>query len=180
MIKPLRFFAAGLSLALLGAIAPSANAAAPGIAPIVIIGVASAAGPVLALGEEVLDSFGLASSEARGKAEEAMKSADWTKAKRVSVKLEDDLINPAWLRLKAGKPYILEISNTDGDSGTLRAPGFFAGAATDENGPTMGWTSVGADEKREFRLIAVEKGVYDMDMGLFARPWGYIGKIEVY
>ncbi len=110
---------------------------------------------------------------------EALKIADWEKAKRVSLKLEDDLISPAWLRLKAGQPYILVLENTDGDSGTLRAADFFANAASNSDS-TLGMVGVGAEEKREIRLLVLEKGVYDMDMGLFSTAWGILGKIEVY
>jgi hypothetical protein len=179
MFKPLRVYATLLAATLIGATLP-AHAVAPGIGPVLLIGVATGAGPVLALGDEILNSVGCSSSETRAKAEEALKSADWEKAKRVSLKLEDDIMTPAWLRLKAGQPYILTLENTDGDSGSLRAPGFFARAGIDGDGPTLGWTRVGAEEKREIRLIAVEKGVYDMDMGLFAQAWGLLGKIEVY
>ncbi len=108
-----------------------------------------------------------------------MKTADWEKAKRVSLKLEDDLMSPAWLRLRAGTPYILVLENTDGDSGTLRAPDFFASAASNPR-PFLGFAGVGAEEKREIRVIAMDKGVYDMDMGLFSSAWGILGKIEVY
>ncbi|MBI5119931.1 MAG: hypothetical protein HZA67_02930 [Rhodospirillales bacterium] len=178
MFKPLRLSAAALALLLAGTALP-AHAVAPGIAPAVIIYVFTAAGPVISLGQEALSGAGFASSETRAKAEEAYKAADWDKAKRVSLKLEDDMMNPAWLRLKAGKPYVLTLENTDGDSGTLRAADFFAGSATSADS-TLGMVSVGAEEKKEIRVIALEKGLYDMDMGLFSTAWGILGKIEVY
>ncbi len=178
MFKPLRLSAIALAASVAMTALP-AHAVAPGIAPAVFIGVFTAAGPVLTLGQEALASVGFSNSEQRAKAEEALKTADWEKAKRVSLKLEDDLISPAWLRLKAGQPYILVLENTDGDSGTLRAADFFANAASNSSS-TLGMVGVGAEEKREIRLLVLEKGVYDMDMGLFSTAWGILGKIEVY
>ncbi|MBF0169258.1 MAG: hypothetical protein HQL45_16695 [Alphaproteobacteria bacterium] len=178
MFKPLRVCAALLSVVLVGATVP-AQAVGPGIAPVLFIGVFTGAGPVLTLGQEALSSVGFGNSEERAKAEEAAKTADWATAKRVSVKLEDDMISPAWLRLKSGTPYILELENTDGDSGSIRAADFFANASTDAS-PILGMVRTGAEEKREIRVIAFEKGVYDMDMGLFSTAWGILGKIEVY
>lgn len=177
MFKSLRL-AAALALTLAGMTIP-AHAIAPGIGPVLFIGAFTGAGPLLGVGQEVLNSFGCASAEQKAKAEAALKEADWTKAKRVEITLEDDMLSPGWLRIQAGKPYVLVIKNGDGDSGTFRAPDFFAGAGV-ENGGSSGWVSVGADETREIRVIAIEKGVYDMDMGLFAQAWGILGKIEVY
>jgi hypothetical protein len=179
MFKPLRAVTFALALATAGAAMP-AHAIAPGIGPVLFIGVTTGAGPVLALGQEALNSIGFPNGEARAKAEEALKTADWDKAKRVSVKLEDDIISPAWLRLKSGQAYILTLENTDGDSGSLRAPDFFAGTGVEGGAPCLGWIHVGAEEKREIRVIAIEKGVYDMDMGMFTQAWGLLGKIEVY
>ena len=178
MFKPLRISAFALALALTGAALP-AHAIAPGLGPVIFIGVLTAAGPVLTLGQEALNSVGVANAEQRAKAEEAMKAADWAKAKRISLKLDDDGMSPAWLRVKSGQPYILTVENTDGSSGSVRAADFFAGAATDANA-SLGRVGVGAEEKREIRVIALEKGVYDMDMGLFSTAWGHLGKIEVY
>lgn len=178
MFKPLRLSIAALALLLAGTALP-AHAVGPGIVPVVVVYVFTGAGPVLALGQEAWDSVGFASAEQRAKAEEAYKVADWDKAKRVSLKLEDDMMNPAWLRLKAGNPYVLTVENTDGDAGWLRASNFFAGSANSADS-LLGTVRVGAEEKKEIRVIALEKGVYDMDMGLFSTAWGILGKIEVY
>lgn len=178
MFKSLRLAAAASAFVLAGLSLP-AHAIAPGIGPVLFIGATTGAGPVLALGQEALNSIGWSCSDAKAKAEEAMKTADWSKAKRVNVTLEDDLLSPGWLRIQAGVPYVMVIKNGDGDSGTFRAPDFFANVGN-ENGGVMGWMRVGAEETREVRVFAIEKGVYDMDMGLFTQAWGVFGKIEVY
>ena len=82
MFKPLRLSAIALA-ASLAATALPAHAVAPGIAPAVFIGVFTAAGPVLTLGQEALASVGFSKSEQRAKAEEALKTTDWEKAKLV-------------------------------------------------------------------------------------------------
>jgi hypothetical protein len=176
---------AGLAVAAYPAKAQMAGGAE--IAVLAAIATSLGAGPAGSVAIEGADSlFSGMSSEDREKAEKLAASADWSKARKVTLKVSDNL-HPASLLLKEGAPYILRVESSDCRA-RLRANGFFSKAAIakvtggeeETGGPEIGSVSVPADSAREVYLVPMAKGVYEMDNGFLTSAWGMVGRIEVY
>ena len=182
-----------LGLALAAVLALAANpakaqmAGGAEIAVLAAIATSLGAGPAGSVAVEGADMlFTGMSSEDREKAEKLVQDADWSKARKVSLKISDNL-HPANLLLKEGTPYILHIETAD-SSASLRANGFFGKAAIAKvtggeeelAGPEIGSVSVPAESARDVYLVPMAKGLYEMDNGFLTSAWGMVGRIEVY
>jgi hypothetical protein len=100
---------------------------------------------------------------------------DWEAAHAVEVRLRDGDFDPMVVAFIRDRPYVLRITNADGDSHSFSAPEFFRTAAIDSvavNGARqepgcVSTVGVPGGGTAEVRLMALRDGRYDLnDAGL--------------
>ncbi|MBI4967342.1 MAG: hypothetical protein HZC25_04405 [Rhodospirillales bacterium] len=179
--------AVGLAL---GAASP-AKAQMTGAAEIAVLAVIASslgAGPAGSLGADTLDQLvNLSWGEDAETVKKAVETTDWSKATAVTVNFDDEDFSPNYIRMKAGRPYVLKLEGGN-DGGKLRGAAFFRQAGIGKvtglegvAGPQVGSLRVGAGQNASVEIVALQKGVYEIDGGFLAgNIVGTVGRIEVY
>ena len=102
--------------------------------------------------------------------EAAAAAADWGRAERVEVVMDEYAFRPSRIALRQGQPTLLRVVNRGARSHDFTAPAFFAAAATRPGDPAAaavrakgGSVDVPAGEAREIALLPLAAGRFPLD-----------------
>ncbi len=116
------------------------------------------------------------------------KSADWSKAQTVTVRLSEYAFSPAALTFKKGAPYRLKIVNGGSAAHFFVSQGFFKAIAARGLKTASGETAhpyvksiaLGAGETKELSFVPVKAGRYTLDCTApFHASFGMTGAIRI-